>query len=719
MDDFSAWAKAISRRKEMSLCGTDPSRFAGGCSYCAVLKKSAVMWFDKLCRLVVVGVLLLIRSGVALAAAPRFESPRMVGDQLQLRLSGESGGVYRLESSSNLVTWTAFSSGSLLNGTWEVLVGPLPSQFPQFFRALEVSGPTNAPGYPTVVPTTDIERMAEGLILPETGGGLHLMGEDGTTYDLVIPTNAVFAATTFRMTLLTNVSGIPAQRGFKAGVRLEPEGLVLASPTFLRITYPTNLPSPHVASYAFDNNGSHFHLVPDLLLTNGTRIVVQQFRSFGFGEFTLSELKSLAGDPPALRRPVLAGGKRRLHASLEECYPEQVEEAEEMRKELTESMRPLQEEIGVEIAIERQKQILLPEDEQTGGSWAQGALKRASEWYAENITPRIADAGTKCLVGGELLIWILSWERQMQLLGASDGGSMSELASLLTVCEEQIRKCCEERGPDRRLVVQLIGIERQRQLLGGGSPDGSWDMSGIEACLPQWYGELRFTESYRTNFFQELSDLVSSSQVDKTYLVAAYLDNVDEDIVEPFPLFGIPGSTNLTFRLSGFEQGSISRQSVQRTVGGLCPASNPGTDPGASRRSLASPRLLDGIPGFREEVVENGSLSNLVNVEITVILTDGTGGILGPKTSLQVSVPPRSLDSKGVKSLTEGEYDEFGDCIRTSSTTKYVGTETFGGIFVDAKEHEFKHTPTDIRYYEKISTNGLIRELEIHLQRRN
>lgn len=656
---------------------------------------------------------------MALAAAPRFEPPRMVGDQLQLRLSGESGGVYRLESSSNLVTWTAFSSGSLLNGTSEVLVGPLPSKFPQFFRALEASGPTNAPGNPTVVPTADIERMAEGLILPETGGGLHLMGEDGTSYDLVIPTNAVFAATTFRMTLLTNISGIPAQRGFKAGVRLEPEGLVLASPTFLRITYPTNLATPHMASYAFDNKGSQLHLVPDLLLTNGTRIVVQQFRSFGFGEFTLSELKSLAGDPPALRSPGPTGGKRRLQASMEECYADQVAEAEAMREELTKSMRPLQEELGAEIAIERQKQILLPEDEQTGGTWVQGAGKRASEWYAQNITPRIANARTKCLVGRELLIWILSWERQLQLLGVPDDGSVAEWASLIAVCEEQVLKCCQERGPDRRLVVELIGIQRQRELLGGGSPDGSWDMSSIEACLPQWYGELRFSESYRTNSYKEVSDLVVSTQVDKTYLVAAYLDNVEEDIVEPFPLFGIPGSTNLTFHLSGFEQGSISRQRVQRTVGGLCPASNPGTDPSASHRSLASPRLQDGIPGFREEVVENGSLSNLMNVEITVILTDGTGGILGPQTSLQVSVPPRSLDAKGVKSLTEGEYDEFGDCIRTSSTTKYVGTETFGGIFVDAKEHEFKHTPTDIRYYEKISTNGLIRELEIHLQRRN
>ncbi len=668
--------------------------------------------------LVVLGVVLCLRPGTGLAAAPRFEPPRMVGDQLQLRLLGESGGLYRLESSSNLVTWTALSSGSLLNGTWEVSVVALPSRIPQFFRALEVGAPTNAPGSPTVVPATDVERTAEGLILPETGGGLHLMGEDGTSYDLVIPTNAVFAATTFRMTLLTNVTGIPAQRGFKSGVRLEPEGLVLASPTFLRITYPTNLPTPHVASYAFDNNGSHLHLVPDLLLTNGTRIVVQQFRSYGFGEFTLSELKSLAGDPPALGRPVPARGKRRLQASLEECYPEQVEEAKRMHEELTEAMRPLQEQFAAEIAIERQKQILLSEDEQTGGTWVQGALTRSSKWYAENITPRIADARTKCLVGRELLLWILSWERQLQLLGAPDSGSMSELASLLVVCEEQIRKCCEERGPDRRLVVELMGIQRQRELLGGGSPDGSWDMSSIEVCLPQWYGEVRFTESYRTNFFKELPDVVASSQVDKTYLFAAYLDNVEEDIVEPFPLFGIPGSTNLTFHLSGFEQGSISRQSVRRTPGGLCSAGNPGTDPGASPHSLASHRLQDGVPGFREEVVENGSFSNLVSLEIIAILTDGTGGILAPKTSLQLAVSPQSKEFKGVNSLSEGKFDEFGDCIPTRSTTKYIGTETYGGIYLDAKEHEFTHTSTEIRYYQKTSKDGLIRELEIQLQRR-
>ncbi|MCC6232154.1 MAG: hypothetical protein IT580_05890 [Verrucomicrobiales bacterium] len=48
-----------------------------------------------------------------------------------------------------------------------------------------------------------------------------------------------------------------------------------------------------------------------------------------------------------------------------------------------------------------------------------------------------------------------------------------------------------------------------------------------------------------------------------------------------------------------------------------------------------------------------------------------------------------------------------------------MNTTTFGGILVDAKEHEFKHTATDISFYQKTTNNGVMRELEIHLQRRN
>ena len=116
----------------------------------------------------------------------------------------------------------------------------------------------------------------------------------------------------------------------------------MTAPVFLQMDFPTNISARQVTSFAFDNRGSRFHLVPDVVTanagTNRVRVLVEQLQSYGCGLFTLAELQTQAGTkPPA--RPAL-----RMVTPLSDmagCYPDDEKEARKLEEQLEDLHQPL------------------------------------------------------------------------------------------------------------------------------------------------------------------------------------------------------------------------------------------------------------------------------------------------------------------------------------------------------------------------------------------
>jgi hypothetical protein len=196
-----------------------------------------------------------------------------------------------------------------------------------------------------------------------------------------------------------------------------------------------------------------------------------------------------------------------------------------------------------------------------------------------------------------------------------------------------------------------------------------------------------------------------------TFEYAAYLDSVDEDIVEAFPLFDIPASTNITVQLSGLAKDAHTITAFQESTGPICPG---------SRTARTSIRPLDGVEdGFRKNTQLTSSVSNLVTLEIRVTLTDGTGGVFAPKTGLTFLMDPQEVPWKGVTTSTFADVSS-GSCQETTEEERPTEEEdAYANFYVDAAANEFQYTGREINYTKTTQENGLTREIVVRLKRKN
>lgn len=248
------------------------------------------------------GALMIASLGRLDAAQPVLEVAGVTNGSVTLRLRGDVGASYRLEGSTNSAAWFEVESGIALNGA--LMFQPVNTAGSPwaFYRGVAA---TAAAFYPTVTPAADPDLSVESVVVPGDGGGARLETQAGVVFTLAIPTNGIAESTAISLTLITNVAGVPAAKGFLAGVRLEPEGLPLTAPVFLQIDFPTNIPSSQIASFTFNNDGTGLHLTPDLVSSNRVRIWVTQLRSYGCGVLTLDEAARPGGNGAAATGAVL------------------------------------------------------------------------------------------------------------------------------------------------------------------------------------------------------------------------------------------------------------------------------------------------------------------------------------------------------------------------------------------------------------------------------
>lgn len=430
-------------------------------------------------------VLALLVRGHALSAAgplqlvdPNLRAP----GEVRFSVAGPSEVRFSVDKSADLRLWLPVTNGTLAAMPAPVAV-PLRDLGPhRFFRARQLLTE------PKLKLAPDAERVAEAYVGAGSGPiDLELATPDGIEYVLHIPQGAVLEPVDLSMTLLSKAENVPFEGGMMAGLLFKPAGLFFYNPPLLEITFPMNIPSREIVSYQFQDDGSGLFLVPNLVDTNRVVIPVRHFSGTGVSRATLQQI------------------------AIREYF------------EVRDATDAVGQQIAAEFARERVSQLSgIPNEGATGSS---ALLLQAAGIVQREIELRLREAEGNCALAGRVLLpQALGMERQLQLLGADEAGSISSgtlfQGALATCREEALRRCAS--GERLCGLRELLGLERQRQLVGIGESDGEDFNQILAQCRPaelEWSGALSYLEtgeartSTGTGFVEETFHLSASALV--------------------------------------------------------------------------------------------------------------------------------------------------------------------------------------------------------------
>ena len=131
--------------------------------------------------------------------------------------------------------------------------------------------------------------------------------------------------------------------------------------------------------------------------------------------------------------------------------------------------RRLQSQVAEALGRERQRQLQGEEGDLDIAELFSSAFE---EYERTVVEPRVRAAGESCATGRLALETVLGLERQKQLLGMSDGsGFPADLMSTVAhVCMQEEYELCRDEHILHRIIPVTLGFERQRQLLGIEDP---------------------------------------------------------------------------------------------------------------------------------------------------------------------------------------------------------------------------------------------------------
>jgi len=353
-----------------------------------------------------------------------------------LVLSGLGEGQYAIEASTNLARWFSLVSAPGTAGELRYLHLEAPSLKTVYYRGVQLPG-TNFP-FPKVTALIDSNYTAAGLITPAEGGRLALTNSGGTRFLFTVAPSNVLEPVPVTMRLISEFTDFPAENALRAAVAFEPEGFEFDGAGLLTIEFPTNVPHLKLASYSFNGDGSGFALLPDRVATNKVLIPIVHFSGAG----------TALWEPSAWGQTVIRHveyNRDRLSQKLAEA-----------------------------LGRDRQRQLLGDENANEAMEKIPAAM---DEYYKDYLEPNFEAAKKDCGLAQALTRQVLGIERQVQLLGASEGTSFlaSETFKDWTCnCLKEAFDACEKGtiggGEFTRAV---LGIERQAALLG---------TSGLAAC---------------------------------------------------------------------------------------------------------------------------------------------------------------------------------------------------------------------------------------------
>lgn len=137
--------------------------------------------------------------------------------------------------------------------------------------------------------TLDTSR-AETRTIGPLGGSIQLTDAQGTKFLLVFPVQALDTMTEVKVTPVTAIGGLPFSGGLKAGVRIEPEGLIPAASVLLTITPAAPVALNQQLTFSFRGLTGELYLSPPKAGQAAIVVPVHRLGGYGLGAGTAADL---------------------------------------------------------------------------------------------------------------------------------------------------------------------------------------------------------------------------------------------------------------------------------------------------------------------------------------------------------------------------------------------------------------------------------------------
>ena len=304
--------------------------------------------------------------------------------------------------------------------------------------------------------TIDTARAVTKTITARGGGTLSATGSDGTRYRLSFPDRALLSDATITLIPVRTVKGLPLAGGSIAAVHIEPSGLQLMRAATLTIRPVVEVPVPEQVAYSYAGTGDDAYQYPLSADPAAIEMKILHFSGYGFG-------RAAADDPGRQALQQASAMESRLQARVAESLgrlrraallgePEDKNFAGEMDDASSEYydtvLRPLMQRGETDermaecclqryLGWERSNQLFggsdsLDKDRRAAANNPKAAalVKRRME-AATSVRKILANAYAKgmeravrqCREEHDLnaVVTLLALERQMQLLGVSNG----------------------------------------------------------------------------------------------------------------------------------------------------------------------------------------------------------------------------------------------------------------------------------------------------------
>ncbi|HEX9416735.1 MAG TPA: CARDB domain-containing protein [Gaiellaceae bacterium] len=290
---------------------------------------------------------------------------------------------------------------------------PPPGYFPRPANPLNVS--IDVDGAQAVIST-----------IGSGGGEITATAANGTRFTLVVPKDALLDDERITLTPVRSIGNLPFSGGLVGAVEITPHGLQLLRPATLSIQPAGSVSAAGRSAFLAHQAGSDFQLQP---LRSGSDIVISltHFSTPGVGVASSADVANVLSHMPA-----------RTLAQYQTLISEQVKKL--------------------------------------GGSEAEAARNDiaalAAAYYRDIVKPLVDKAVSDDSYAVEAVHELISWARQLELLGLEDhplvktlhDGVWEKVAIILrNAINKAYARCANH---DLSEVVRLISYERQMQLLG-------------------------------------------------------------------------------------------------------------------------------------------------------------------------------------------------------------------------------------------------------------
>jgi hypothetical protein len=297
---------------------------------------------------------------------------------------------------------------------------------------------------PLSVTPTLATAAAKTRTITTAGGSMTVTASNGTTFQLVIPKDALLADTAVKLTPVAAVGGLPLSGGLIAAVDMKPEGLRFAKPATLTITPPAgfSVPLGRQVGFGYSGSGKEFHLEP-LAMGATIKLKVRHFSTRGVGDGT-------AADRAAQQERVPTGAEDRAVQRVSDLLAQQ------------------------------RACGCVPAEELDA---AERSMLRT--WYDESVRPLLSRAETDDTLIERAAGELIAWDRQVRLQG-EEVHFARELASAWASFWRGVDNALEKayvrcaRDHDLTQISRMLSISRLAQIMGHTLPADV--MALIEKC---------------------------------------------------------------------------------------------------------------------------------------------------------------------------------------------------------------------------------------------